>query len=118
MTLHAFGANSCRYYVADFDHLSLFFQGDLETKFLNSEFVKIPGKDPELIFYNKNDEELERIDIKDWLRSELVELLDEKGIERQPFHPKPDPATVDSNVEENKDAIQQDDATEAKKELQ
>jgi len=94
-----------------------FIKGDLETKFLNSEFVKIPGKDPELIFYNKNDEELERIDIKDWLRSELVELLDEKGIERQPFHPKPDPATVDNNDEENKDAIKQDDATEAKKEL-
>merc|ERR1712038_1912709 len=82
-----------------------FIKGDLETKFLNSEFVKIPGKDPELIFYSKNDEELERIEIKDWLRSELVELLDEKGIERQPFHPKPDPA----EVKENEDAKKEDD---------
>ena len=107
------------YYRDDFGYyLSFFFQGDLETKFLNSEFVKIPGKDPELIFYNKNDEELERIDIKDWLRSELVELLDEKGIERQPFHPKPDPAAVDNNNKENEDVKKQDDATEAKKELQ
>ena len=44
-------------------------------------------------------------------------MLDEKGIERQPFHPKPDPATIDNNNEENKDAIKQDDAAEAKKEL-
>jgi len=95
-----------------------FIKGDLETKFLNSEFVKIPGKDPELIFYNKNDEELERIEIKDWLRSELVELLDNKGIERQPFHPKPSPNEVDDELKEKViDALKEHEDKEAKNEL-
>ncbi len=52
---------------------------------MNTEYVKIPGKSPELIFYNKNEEELERIDISSMLRSELVDLLDRKGIARKPL---------------------------------
>ena len=52
---------------------------------MNTEYIKIPGKSPELIFYNKNEEELERIDISGMLRSELVDLLDKKGIVRKPL---------------------------------
>ena len=104
-------------------HQHLFFQGDLELKFENTEFVKIPGKSPELIFYNKNEEELERIDIANMLRSELIELLDEKGIERNEFHPKepqpPQPNSDEVDEELKKkvlDALREHEAKEAKKE--
>jgi len=60
-----------------------FIHEDLETLFLNTEFKKIPGKSPEMIFYNKNGEELERMDISQMLQSELVALLDKKGIARR-----------------------------------
>ena len=36
-----------------------------------------------MIFYNKNGEELERMDISQMLQSELVALLDKKGITRR-----------------------------------
>ena len=101
----------------------LSFQGDLEIKFVNTEFVKIPGKSPELIFYNKNDEELERIDISDMLRSELVALLDEKGIERNEFHPKESQAQESNSEEVDEelkkkvlDALREHEAKEAQKE--
>ena len=58
-------------------------QEDLEILFLNTEFKKIPGKSPEMIFYNKNGEELERMDISKMLQSELVALMDKKGIARR-----------------------------------
>lgn len=38
-----------------------------------------------MIFYNKDEEELERIDISGMLRSELVVVLDTKGIVRKPL---------------------------------
>ena len=59
------------------------FQEDLETLFDNTEFKKVPGKSPEAIFFNQNGEELERMDISKMLRSELVALLDKKGIARK-----------------------------------
>lgn len=51
--------------------------------FFHTIFKAIPGKSPEMIFYNKYGEELEKIDISQFLRSELVALLDKKGIERR-----------------------------------
>lgn len=60
-----------------------FIQEDLETLFDNTEFKKIPGKSPEMIFYNQHGEELERMDIANLVRSELVALLDRKGIARK-----------------------------------
>ena len=36
-----------------------------------------------MIFYNQHGEELERMDISGLVRSELVALLDKKGIERK-----------------------------------
>ena len=58
-------------------------QEDLETLFLNTEFKKIPGKSPTMIFYNQHGEELEQMDISSLVRSELVALLDRKGIARR-----------------------------------
>ena len=58
-------------------------QEDLEGLFLNTEFKKIPGKSPEMIFYNQFGEEIERMDISNLVRSELVALLDKKGIARK-----------------------------------
>ena len=58
-------------------------QEDLEGLFLNTEYKKIPGKSPEIIFYNQHGEELERMDISSLVRSELVALLDKKGIARR-----------------------------------
>jgi len=55
-----------------------FIQEDLETLFQHTEFKKIPGKSPEMIFYNQHGEELERMDISGLVRSELVALLDKK----------------------------------------
>ena len=78
------------FYYQYYDELFFKLQGDLETLFTNTEFVKIPGKSPELIFYNKDNEELERLDISNMLRSELVELLDNKGIPRKPVKSTPD----------------------------
>jgi len=60
-----------------------FIQEDLETLFYNTEYKKIPGKSPEMIFYNQHGEELERMDISALVRSELVALLDKKGISRR-----------------------------------
>jgi len=60
-----------------------FITEDLETLFQNTEFKKIPGKSPEMIFYNQFGEEIERMDISNLVRSELVALLDKKGIARK-----------------------------------
>jgi len=60
-----------------------FITEDLEGLFLNTEFKKIPGKSPEMIFYNQFGEEIERMDISNLVRSELVALLDKKGIARR-----------------------------------
>ena len=83
---------------------------------MNTEFEKIPGKSPELIFYNKDKEEVERIDIATMLRTELVELLDEKGIPRKPV--EANPSEVDEELKEKVlDALKEHEAKEAQKEL-
>ena len=43
----------------------------------------LPGKSPEIVFYNAEKEELERIPIDKMTREELNQLLVEKGIEKK-----------------------------------
>ena len=93
-----------------------FLQEDLETLFLNTEYKKIPGKTPEIIFYNKNNEEIERIDISSMLRLELVELLDKKGIPRNPAQIKS--ADVDEKLKKKVlTVLKEHEAKEALNEL-
>ena len=55
-----------------------FIHEDLTKKYSNTEFKKIPGKSPELVFFN-GDAEVERVDIADLKRSELNDLMKAKG---------------------------------------
>ena len=57
-----------------------FIYEDLEKKYQRTSFKKIPGKSPEMIFYNDNGEELERLDISKMKRDELNALIVAKGI--------------------------------------
>jgi len=57
-----------------------FIHEDLEKKYERTTFKKIPGKSPEMVFYNENGEELERIDITKMTRNELNALITAKGI--------------------------------------
>lgn len=57
-----------------------FIYEDLEAKYENTEFKKVPGKSPEIIFFNANGEELERVDVSKMKRTELNQLLVAKGI--------------------------------------
>ena len=41
-----------------------FIYGDLESKYERTVFKKIPGKAPEVIFYNQAGKELERLNIE------------------------------------------------------
>ena len=52
----------------------------METKYERTSFRKVPGKSPEMIFYNANGEELERIDVAKMTRVELNALIKAKGI--------------------------------------
>ena len=60
-----------------------FIYEDFETKYENTVFKKIPGKSPEIIFLNRNGEELERIDISRMTRDELNRLVDAKGVPKK-----------------------------------
>ena len=53
---------------------------DFEKKYENCVFKRVPGKSPELIFFSKNGQELERLDISKMKRDELNELVVAKGI--------------------------------------
>jgi len=57
-----------------------FIDQDFEDKYVDTEFKKIPGKSPEMAFFNKEGEELERLDITKLSRVELNKLLVAKGI--------------------------------------
>ena len=63
-----------------------FIYEDLENKYERTTFKKIPGKSPEMIFYNLNGEELERIDISKMKRDELNALITSKGIPAKGKH--------------------------------
>ena len=43
----------------------------------------MPGKSPEIVFYNAEKEELERIPIDKMTREELNQLMTDKGIEKK-----------------------------------
>lgn len=45
----------------------------------NAEFKQIPGATPELIFLNRNDEEVERIALSEKNQAECLQLLLDKG---------------------------------------
>ncbi|KAJ8679969.1 hypothetical protein QAD02_015756 [Eretmocerus hayati] len=49
----------------------------------NTEFKHIQGAPPELIFYNENEEELERIKLAQLTREECNELLKKKDFKRK-----------------------------------
>jgi len=61
-----------------------FLQEDFETLYENTKFKKVPGKSPELKFFNQHGEELESLDISRMTRSELNKLVAAKGIPRKP----------------------------------
>ena len=56
-----------------------FINGDLESKFERTEYKKIPGKSPEIVFFNEAGTELERINIEKFSREELNKMMIEKG---------------------------------------
>lgn len=60
-----------------------FAREDLTELFSNTEFKKIPGKSPELVFLDEDGAELERLDIVKFKRQELIQLLDDRGIPRK-----------------------------------
>jgi len=57
-----------------------FIYGDLESKYERTEFKKIPGKAPELIFYNEAGKEMERLNIEKLDRDALNKMMVAKGI--------------------------------------
>jgi len=63
-----------------------FIYGDLESKFERTQFKKIPGKAPEIIFFNQGGKEIERINIEKMNREDLNQLLVTKGIPRKNGH--------------------------------
>ena len=81
-----------------------FIFGEFQTDYLRTSFSKIPGnqiqlprreylilftgKSPEVIFYNVDNVELERIPIDKMTREELNQLMVEKGIEKKPKEEK------------------------------
>ena len=76
-----------------------FIFGEFQTDYLRTSFSKIPGnqiqllwreylilftgKSPEVIFYNVDNVELERIPIDKMTREELNQLMEDKGIEKK-----------------------------------
>ena len=60
--------------------MKTFIYEDLEAKYDRTSFKKVPGKSPEIIFFNANGEELERLDISKMKRDELNALVKAKGI--------------------------------------
>ena len=83
-----------------------FIFGEFQTDYLRTSFTKIPGneiqfsqggisqwrpslslivlgKSPEIVFYNVDNQEIERIPIDKMTREELNELMVDKGIEKK-----------------------------------
>ena len=63
-----------------------FIYGDLESKYTRTEFKKIPGKSPEIIFFNQAGKEMERTNIEKYSRDELNKMLVSKGIPKKNGH--------------------------------
>ena len=80
-TIHSCKVESCAgWRLNKLPEVKKFIYEDLEKKYERTTFKKIPGKSPEMIFYNTNGEELERIDISKLKRDELNALIVAKGI--------------------------------------
>merc|ERR1711899_474183 len=80
-TIHSCKVESCAgWRLNKLPEVKKFIYEDLEKKYERTTFKKIPGKSPEMIFYNTNGEELERIDISKLKRDELDALIVAKGI--------------------------------------
>jgi len=63
-----------------------FIYGDLESKYENTAFKKIPGKSPEIIFFNRAGKEMERLNIEKYSRDDLNRMLVTKGIPKKNGH--------------------------------
>lgn len=63
-----------------------FLQEDFEALYENTKFKKVPGKSPELKFFNRLGEELESMDIAKMSRTELNQLMKKRGIQKKPSH--------------------------------
>ena len=79
-----------------------FIYGDFESKFERTVFKKIPGKAPEVIFYDESNKEVEKLNIEKFsryskiqknqnrplnltfFRAELNQLMIQKGIPQKP----------------------------------
>ena len=57
-----------------------FINGDLVNKFQRTKYKKIPGKSPEMVFYNAAGQELERLSMEGMTAAELSQLFVDKGI--------------------------------------
>ena len=55
-----------------FQEVKKFLTDDFEVLFENTKFKKVPGKSPELKFFNQHGEELEKMDISRLTRSGLA----------------------------------------------
>ena len=60
-----------------------FINGEFQSDYERTTFTKVPGKSPEAIFFNEAGEEVERIAITAYKRSELNDLIVEKGIPKK-----------------------------------
>ena len=60
-----------------------FIHGEFQSDYDRTTFTKVPGKSPEAIFYNEAGEEVERIPVDKYKRSELNDLMEEKGIPKK-----------------------------------
>jgi len=81
MSIHSCKVESCAgWRLNKLPEVKRFIHEDLEKNYERTTFKKIPGKSPEMVFYNENGEELERIDITKMTRSELNALITAKGI--------------------------------------
>ena len=81
MSIHSCKVESCAgWRLNKLPEVKRFIHEDLEKNYERTTFKKIPGKSPEMVFYNENGEELERIDITKMTRNELNALITAKGI--------------------------------------
>ena len=60
-----------------------FINGEFQSDYERTTFTKVPGKSPEAIFFNEAGEEVLRIAIDKYKRSELNDLMVEKGIPKK-----------------------------------
>jgi len=56
-----------------------FLNKDLEQKYENTQFKKVPGKSPEMFFYDESDNLVEKLDIAEMKRDQLNQLMLDKG---------------------------------------